>query len=70
MEIWLTLAALAAGTALLAAAAVADRRPRRSLDVSMVSPTPVMFAALVIIILALVHLVNLAGMVTGRWRTF
>jgi hypothetical protein len=32
----------------------------------MISPMPVMFAGLVIVILALVHLVNLAGVVTGR----
>ncbi len=66
MDIWLTLGALAAGTGLLAAAAIAARRPRTSLDVSMISTTPVMFAGALIVILALVHLVNLAGVVTGR----
>jgi hypothetical protein len=66
MDIWLTLGALAAGTGLLAAAAIAERRPRTSLDVSMISTTPVMFAGVLIVILALVHLVNLAGVVTGR----
>jgi len=66
MDIWLTLGALAAGTGLLAAAAIAERRPRTSLDVSMISTTPVMFAGALIVILALVHLVNLAGVVTGR----
>jgi hypothetical protein len=66
MELWLTLGALAAGTGVFAAAAIAERRPRRSLDVPLISPMPVMFAGLVIVILALVHLVNLAGVVTGR----
>lgn len=66
METSITLAALLLGAGMVAGAAVMERRPRQSLEVRLISTTPVMFTGAVIALLALVHLVNIAGYVTGR----
>jgi hypothetical protein len=66
METWITLGAMLVGTGMVAGAAIMERRPRQSLEVRLIPTTPVMFAGALITLLALVHLVNLAGYVTGR----
>jgi hypothetical protein len=43
-----------------------ERRPRTSLDPLLVPTTPIMFGGGVLALLALVHLVNMAGIHTGR----
>jgi hypothetical protein len=45
---------------------VLERRPRRSLNPRLIPTTPVLLIAGFIGLLALVHLVNLYGIVTGR----
>jgi hypothetical protein len=46
--------------------AINDRRPRESLNPSMVPTTPLMLLTGIAALLALVHLVNLLGVTTGR----
>jgi hypothetical protein len=65
-ETWITLGLLAAGLALVGAMAWLERRPRTSLDPLLVPTTPIMFGGGVLALLALVHLVNMAGIHTGR----
>ena len=65
-ELWLTIAALLAGTGLAAAMTWAERRPRTSLKPRLVPTTPLLFIGAVIGLLALVHLLNLWGIHTGR----
>lgn len=66
MELWITWSALIAGLAVVGLMAWLERRPRVGLDPQLVPTTPVMFAGALIVLLALVHLVNLAGYHTGR----
>jgi hypothetical protein len=65
-ELWLTLAVLALGGGLVAAMAIIERRPRKSLDPRLVPTTPLLFVGAAIGLLALVHLLNLWGINTGR----
>lgn len=66
LELWTTLAALAAGAGLVAAMAVLERRPRKSFDPRLIPTTPLLLAGALIGLLALVHLLNLWGIHTGR----
>lgn len=43
-----------------------EKRPRDSLSPRLLPTTPLMMAAGFVALMALVHLVNLAGVVTGR----
>jgi drug/metabolite transporter (DMT)-like permease len=43
-----------------------DRRPRDSLNPRLLPTTGILMAAGLVLLLALVHLVNLAGIQTGR----
>ena len=65
-ELWLTVAALIAGAGLAFLMGWLERRPRRSLTPGLVPTTPVMFIGAVIAVFALVHLINLLGVKTGR----
>jgi hypothetical protein len=65
-EIWITLAALVFGIALAATMAVIERRPRSDLAPRLLPTTPVMFIGALVGLLALVHLLNLWGIHTGR----
>jgi high-affinity Fe2+/Pb2+ permease len=65
-ETWITLGFLAAGLALVGAMVWLERRPRKSLDPLLVPTTPIMFVGGLVAMLALVHLLNLAGIHTGR----
>ncbi|MFO1090363.1 MAG: hypothetical protein U1E46_12385 [Hyphomicrobiales bacterium] len=66
MEIPITIGALLAGSLLVTFAAIRERRPRTSFDVSMIPTTAIMFLGGFLVLVALVHLVNLAGLHTGR----
>jgi hypothetical protein len=55
-----------AGCGLAGAMAYKESRPRESLTPSMIPTTPVMLAGVVVAILALVHVLNLVGIHTGR----
>lgn len=65
-EFLATFGALAFGCLLVAATAIAERRPRTSLEPRLIPTTPVMFAGALIALLALVHLANLLGYRTGQ----
>jgi hypothetical protein len=62
----ITLAFLAAGLALTGLMAWLERRPRQDLETRLLPTTPFMFLGIVTSILALVHLLNLWGIRTGR----
>jgi len=65
-ELWITLAALVFGVALAATMAVIERRPRSDLAPRLLPTTPIMFIGALVGLLALVHLLNLWGIHTGR----
>ena len=64
----LTLLVLVAALAAIARVIVLERRPRDDLNPRLVPTTAVLIVSAFIAILALVHLVNLAGIHTGRFR--
>jgi len=66
MEMTITLGALAAGLAIAGLAVWAERRPRDSLDPRLIPTTPIMFVGVLMVLLALVHLMTLFGVQTGR----
>ena len=66
LEFWLTISGLVLGFALAATMAILERRPRRDINPRLVPTTPFMFAGVLIGLLALVHLLNLSGIHTGR----
>jgi hypothetical protein len=65
-ETLITLAALVLGLIVVAATILIERRPRDLMKPRIIPTTPVMFLGMLVAILALVHLVNLAGLHTGR----
>ncbi len=60
-ETCLTLIMFAAGVLLVAWAALRERRWMKAMDVPLIPTTPVMFVGAVLALLALVHLLTLAG---------
>jgi amino acid transporter len=62
----ITLAVALAAGAIFAGAAWLERRPRQDLKPGLVPPIPVMLVAGVVALLAIVHLINLLGIQTGR----
>jgi hypothetical protein len=65
-DFWITLAALACGAGLIAIMAWLERRPRQSLNPRLLPTTPFLLAGGLVAVLALVHLINLLGLHTGR----
>jgi energy-converting hydrogenase Eha subunit A len=61
VETIITTAALVAGFGLLAYGVIAERRPRTSLNPRLIPTTPVMFAGVIIILLALLHFATIFG---------
>ncbi len=66
VELWLTVAALLTGATLAGLMIWLERRPRQSFEPRLVPTTPLLFAGAVVAIFALVHLINLMGIHTGR----
>ena len=64
----LTLLVLAVALAMVVGMIVLERRPRGDLNPRLVPTTPILIASGFIALLALVHLVNLAGLHTGRFQ--
>jgi hypothetical protein len=64
-ELIVTLAALAAGACVAGLAVWLERRPRDTFKPLLVPTTPMLFAGLLILVLAAVHLLNLYGVKTG-----
>jgi hypothetical protein len=67
LELWITCGALAGGLGLAAAMAWLEHRPRKGLNPRLLPTTPFLLAGGLVAILALVHLVNLWGLHTGRF---
>ena len=61
-----TLAALLAGAALIGMTVWLERRPRDLLKPKLLPTTPLLFIGMLVAVLAVVHLLNLAGLHTGR----
>ncbi len=66
IEWTVTAAGLAVGGGLAGLAAYLERRPRKSLEPRLIPTTPLMFAGILVALLALIHMVNLMGIRTGR----
>jgi amino acid transporter len=66
MELTITFAALALGAGLTATMVWLQRRPKQTLDASLVPTTPLLIIGAFIVLLAVVHLINLWGIHTGR----
>ena len=65
-ELWLTVGILAVSAMIIALMVWLDRRPRDSFNPRLVPTTPILLIFGFIGLLALVHLVNLWGIHTGR----
>ena len=65
-EMSLTYGGLVLGIALVAIMVWIERRPRKSLDPRLVPTTPLMFIGAFICLVAVVHIVNIFGIHTGR----
>ena len=61
MELIVTSSFLAAGVALVAAMSWLEHRPRKDFNPSLVPTTLIMWAGILVIIMALVHLLSLSG---------
>jgi hypothetical protein len=66
IELTITGGALLVGLVLVAAMAWVERRPRKSINPSLIPTTPLMFMGAFVCLVAVVHLVNLSGIQTGR----
>lgn len=66
LQFLLTLFVLVAALAMIARMVMLEKRPRTDLNPRLVSTTSVLIVSGFIALLALVHLVNLAGVHTGR----
>lgn len=66
VEMSLTFGGLALGLTLVATMVWIEKRPRKSLDPRLVPTTPLMFVGAFICLVALVHIVNIYGIHTGK----
>ena len=66
VEMSLTFGGLVLGLVLVAVMVWIERRPRKSLDPRLVPTTPLMFVGAFISLVALVHIVNIYGIHTGK----
>ena len=69
-ELWLTLGIFLGCSAIVTLMVWLERRPRVSLEPRMVPTTPILLVFAFIGLLALVHLLNLWGIHTGRGNGF
>ena len=65
-ELLITLAALAFGASIVATMAWLERQPRKSLEPRLIPTTWILFLGAAIALVALVHLINILGLHTGR----
>jgi hypothetical protein len=66
IELSFTFSALLIGVCVIAVMVWLERRPRKSLDPNLVPTTLFMFLGAFVSLIAVVHLVNLFGLHTGR----
>ncbi|MGE3874497.1 MAG: hypothetical protein AB7F74_16240 [Parvibaculaceae bacterium] len=64
----LTLLVLAAAIMVIVRMVVLERRPRNNLNPRLIPTTPVLIASGFVALLAIIHLINLVGLHTGRYR--
>jgi hypothetical protein len=64
----LTLFVLMTALLVIARMIVLEKRPRTDLNPRLLPTTPVLIASGFVAVLALIHLVNLAGLQTGRFK--
>jgi hypothetical protein len=69
-ELWITLAVFLASAAIVALMVWLERRPRVDFSPRLVPTTPIMLVFAFVGLLALVHLLNLYGIHTGRGKGF
>jgi hypothetical protein len=62
----LTLVVMVAALLVIARMVVLEKRPRNDLNPRLIPTTPVMIASGFVALLAFIHLINLAGLHTGR----
>ncbi|WP_395687278.1 hypothetical protein [Aestuariivirga sp.] len=65
-ELWITVGVFLTGAGGVGVMSWLERRPRKSLTPRLIPTTPVLMAFGFLGLLALVHLVNLFGVITGR----
>ena len=65
-ELQITWGAFGAGLTLVAFSAWLERRPRQSLMPRLVPTLPFLFLGVLVALLALIHVLNLSGIQTGR----
>jgi hypothetical protein len=66
MHLFLTLLVLLAAVAMIGRMIILEKRPRTDLNPRLFSTTQVLIASCFVALLALIHLINLAGVHTGR----
>jgi membrane associated rhomboid family serine protease len=66
IQLAVTLGVLAASAGTTGAMVLLEKRPRRSLNPRLIPTTPILIIAGFVMVLAVVHLVNLLGVHTGR----
>ncbi len=66
MELAITIGALVTGLGLAGGMVWLERRPRKDFEVRLLPTTPIMFAGVLIAILAVVHLMTLGGVSLPR----
>jgi hypothetical protein len=66
IELSFTFGGLALGIVAVGGMAWLERRPRKSLEPRLFPTTPIMFLGAFVSLVAVVHLVNLYGVHTGR----
>ena len=66
LELWMTIAVLLACSGVVGFLSWLERRPRTNLSPRLIPTTPLLLAFGFIGLLALVHLVNIFGISTGR----
>jgi hypothetical protein len=64
----LTLCVFAVALTVIARMVILEKRPRDDLNPRLLPTTPILIASGFVALLALVHLINLAGVHTGRYN--
>jgi hypothetical protein len=67
-QLIITLIVLVAALLVMARMAVLEKRPRNDLNPRLIPTTPVMLVSGFVAILAFIHLINLVGFHTGKFR--
>jgi hypothetical protein len=66
LELIITVMVFGMGLGLAGTASILERKPRKSLEPRLIPTTLLMFAGILVSLLALIHIANLLGIKTGR----